>query len=372
MNRYRLELEERSKSGLLRSLKNTSISIDFFSNDYLGFSRSEALYQSVAEEYQSLSRKRNGSTGSRLLSGNSTYAESVERQIAEFHSMESALLFGSGYSANVGLLSAIGKRGVTFISDELIHASMIDGIRLSHAERLRFKHNDLEDLEQQLSKASGDKIVVVESIYSMDGDVAKLESILEICQKNEAKLIVDEAHSNGVVGKNGEGICSSLGIQNEVLATVVTFGKAMGTHGAAVLGGKWLIDYLTNFSRSFIYSTAASDHQLASIKCAYEFAAGADEERNELNSNITYFIKRRNAFQEVEWVDSNTSIQSLIISGNQAVMQAAEDLKAADISILPIRSPTVSAGRERLRISLHSFNTEQEIDLLFKSLENGI
>lgn len=369
MNRYQHELEQRKKSGLLRNFKNTSTAIDLFSNDYLGFSRSEQLYQMVADEYQSLSRKRNGSTGSRLLSGNSSYAESVEQQVAAFHSTESALLFNSGYSANLGLLSALGKRDVTFISDELIHASMIDGIRLSHAERLRFKHNDLKDLEQQLSMAKGEKIVIVESIYSMDGDTAKLEAILDICNRYEAELIVDEAHSIGVVGKNGEGVCSSLGIQNEVLATVVTFGKAMGTHGAAVLGKKWLTEYLTNYSRSFIYSTAPSDHQLASIKCAYEFVPGASEARNQLNSNIACFNRKKENVQELKWLNSGTSIQSLITPGNQAVIQAAEDLAAAGISILPIRSPTVPAGKERLRVSLHSYNTVPEIDLLLNSVE---
>ncbi|MEP1095268.1 MAG: 8-amino-7-oxononanoate synthase [Cyclobacteriaceae bacterium] len=369
MNRYQHELEERKESGLLRSLTTPSAAIDFFSNDYLGFSRSEQLYQNVADEYHSLPRKRTGSTGSRLLSGNSAYAESIEARIADFHGTESSLSFNSGYNANVGLLSALGKRGVTFVSDELIHASMIDGIRLSHADRLRFKHNDLEDLEQQLSKAKGEKIVIVESIYSMDGDTAKLESILEICQKNKAQLIVDEAHSVGVMGKIGEGVCSSLGIQNEVLATVVTFGKAMGTHGAAVLGKKWLTEYITNFSRSFIYSTAPSDHQFVSIKCAYEFVPTADNARNQLNSNIEYFNKKMESIEKSNWLDSRTSIQSLFIPGNQAAIQVAKELATEDISILPIRSPTVPAGKERLRISLHSYNTQQEIDFLFTSLE---
>ncbi len=372
MNRYQQELEKRRKSDLLRTLPSNTDKIDFFSNDYLGFSRSKELQQLIEQECRSRKHVRTGSTGSRLLSGNSQYVESIEESVAHFHQVESALLFSSGYNANIGLLSALGKKEVTFISDELIHASMIDGLRLSLANRRRFKHNDTEDLERQLSKTAGEKIVLVESIYSMDGDIAPLQTILEICKEYQAELIVDEAHAIGVVGQKGEGMCSNLGIQNEVLATVVTFGKAMGTHGAAVLGEKWLTKYLVNFARSFIYSTAPSDHQLASIKCAYELNQSSSGTRDQLQSNIDCFVSRRNEFSELQWLDSSTQIQSMIIPGNAEVVAAAVSIQKSGIDILPIRSPSVPDGSERLRVSLHSFNTTEEIDILFTALKNGI
>ena len=399
MNRYQQELEKRKHQQLLRKLTNPEANIDFYSNDYLGLARSERLYKKITREYDSLLLKRTGSTGSRLLSGNSLYAEEIEHQIAFFHRTESALLFNSGYSANVGLISALGSRGVNVISDEFIHASMIDGLRLSHAARHRFKHNNLEDLEIKLSKLSGEKVVLIESIYSMDGDIAPLEDILVLCKKYDAELIVDEAHSIGVAGNKGEGMCSNIGIQNEVLAIVVTFSKAMGTHGAAVLGKKWVKEYLINFARSFIYSTAMSDHQLTSIKCAYDMMNYSFVLRTQLLHNIDYFNRQKKKFNQqprskltryewaekiilrgkprgikphnvskMKWGHSNSAIQSLIIPGNEAVMKMSEQLDDHGMTSLPIRSPTIPNGEERLRISLHAYNTEQEIDLLFKVL----
>ncbi len=365
MNRYQQELEKRKETKLLRKLPIASDQIDFYSNDYLGFARSNELFANISKAHAHIEPKLSGSTGSRLLSGNSTYAESVEKSIAAFHGMASALIFSSGYNANVGLLSALGKKGITFISDELIHASMIDGIRLSIADKLKFKHNNLEDLEKKLTKVQGEKIVLVESIYSMDGDIAPLKDILELCRHHQAELIVDEAHAIGVFGETGEGMCSSLGIQNDVLASVVTFGKAMGIHGAAVLGEKWLKDYLINFSRSFIYSTAPPNHQLASIKCAYEYNEKSAASRAELQANIAHFIGQINGSSKQNWLKSESQIQSLIIPGNDQVIAAAKNLRESGFNILPIRSPSVPIGGERLRISLHSYNTTEEIDQLF-------
>ncbi len=368
MNRYQQELKERTKDHLLRTLPSPSTGVDFHSNDYLGLSIAPDLLQEVQQEYESLPSKRTGSTGSRLLSGNTVYAESLENSIADFHNVQSALLFSSGYSANVGLLSALGKRNVTYIPDAFIHASMIDGICLSHARSRRFRHNDVEDLRRQLTKTEGEKIVLVESVYSMDGDIAPLNAIIDVCNENGAKLIVDEAHAVGVIGESGEGYCSMLGIQNDVLSTIVTFGKAMGTHGAAVLGEKWLTDYLMNFARSFIYSTAPSDHQLTSIKCAYHLTSKSQHLRTQLNNNINYFRFRQAGASALKWLTSATAIQSLIIPGNERVINTANYLSNEGITILPVRSPSVPQGQERLRISLHAYNTRNEIDHFFEAI----
>ncbi len=366
MNRYQRELLERKESHLLRELPHQSCPIDFYSNDYLGMGRSEELHQSITSTFKELPVQRNGSTGSRLLSGNSSCAEEIESMIAAYHEVESALVFSTGYAANVGLISAIGTRGVSIISDELIHASLIDGIRLGFAQRHRFKHNDLDNLSSKLTSVSGDKIVLVESLYSMDGDIAPLKEILELCQKHGAELVVDEAHAAGVLGPKGKGLCHEAGIQNDVLAIVVTYGKAFGTHGAAVLCASWLKEYLVNFARSFIYSTAPGDHQMTAIKCAYKFVEKADDERDQLDHGIQYFVKKRNEASEFQWIPSTTAIQSLIIPGNEAVKKFSDRIIENGISVLPIRSPTVPSGTERLRFSIHSFNNEVEMNKLFE------
>jgi len=200
-----------------------------------------------------------------LLSGNSTYAELVERKIADFHSAEAALIYPSGYTANLGLISSLATRDTTLIMDELLHASLIDGARLGRSDRIRFQHNDLADLEEKLHSTQGQKLVIVESVYSMDGDVCPLAGVVGLCQKHEALLIVDEAHSIGIYGKNGCGMVQQLGLEKEVLARIMTYGKAPGVHGAAVVGPTWLREYQTNFSRSLIFSNGPSPHQFASI-----------------------------------------------------------------------------------------------------------
>ena len=193
------KLDERIEKGSLRKLTTTSLPFDFCSNDYLGFAKSSTLKKMVEEQSRSFDNYTNGSGGSRLLSGNDKFTEETEQFIADFHKAQSGLIFNSGYDANVGLLSAIPQRGDTIITDELIHASLIDGARLSHAERYKFKHNDLADLEQKLKSAKGVCYVVVESVYSMDGDIAPLKAISELGQRFNANLIVDEAHATGIL-----------------------------------------------------------------------------------------------------------------------------------------------------------------------------
>ena len=222
-------LAERQQAGLLRVLPPPLDGLtDFCSNDYLG----------LAHSLEQPSTQFAGATGSRLISGNTTAAEELEMTIAQFHGAEAALLFPSGYTANIGLLPAISTRHDTIIYDKLLHASLRDGIGLSQSKAYSFAHNDLTDLERKLQIAKGEKWVVVESVYSMDGDQAPLEAMAQLCESYDANLIVDEAHGTGVLGQRGEGLVSALGLENKVWARVHTFGKAMGSHGAAVLGSK--------------------------------------------------------------------------------------------------------------------------------------
>jgi 8-amino-7-oxononanoate synthase len=234
------KLEQRKTENNFRSLKVADGLIDFYSNDYLGFARDTALQSAIEQEIKNNANQPTGSTGSRLLSGNNAYVEALEAQLAAFHGSESALLFNSGFDANYGLLSTLPYRGDTIIYDELAHASFHDGMRSSKAASIAFKHNDVAHLEEKLKAATGLKYVVVESVYSMDGDIAPLTEISALCKKYSAGLIVDEAHAIGTQGAKGEGLATG---EIETLARVYTFGKAMGTHGAVVVCNQQLKEF---------------------------------------------------------------------------------------------------------------------------------
>lgn len=367
MNSYQKALEERKTQHLLRTLPLPPEGIDFYSNDYLGLAQSPDLHSAIEDANQNLPAK-NGATGSRLLSGNSAFAEEVEQQIADFHQAESALVYASGYTANLGLISSLATHETTLFCDELIHASLIDGARLGKAQKVRFNHNDLDDLTSKLADHTGQKVVVVESLYSMDGDICPLESIVEVCEQNDALLIVDEAHAIGVYGDKGEGLVQKLGLENRVFARIMTYGKGPGIHGAAVVGPSWLKEYQVNFSRSMIFSTAPPLHHFASISAMYRHLANCVEERNQLQEIVSYFLKKRKG-HESEWLLSETHIQSLIIPGNATVIAGANKLKEAGINALPIRKPSVPEGKERIRFCLHAYNNKEEIDLLFDTLK---
>ncbi|RYE28591.1 MAG: 8-amino-7-oxononanoate synthase [Sphingobacteriaceae bacterium] len=352
------KLSQRELDGNFRVLKTASGLIDFCSNDYLGFARSEKLKALVETELENYPAYLNGSGGSRLLSGNTTFAEELEEQIAAFHQVEAGLIFNSGYDANLGLFASLPQRGDTIIMDELIHACIIDGARLSLANRFSFKHNDLDDLEKKLKNAKGICYVAVESVYSMDGDEAPLLEIISLSSKYNAHLIVDEAHATGVLGS---GLVQHLNLQDQVFARTVTFGKALGSHGAIVLGSSSLRNYLINFARSFIYTTAPSFHQLVTIKVAYALLKESDSTQIRLQKLIKLFKKELQKKHSTQFISSNSAIQSILIPGNTNAKNMAAHLQKNGFDIRAILSPTVPAGKERLRICLHSFNTEDEV-----------
>ncbi|MFC4210740.1 aminotransferase class I/II-fold pyridoxal phosphate-dependent enzyme [Pedobacter lithocola] len=360
------KLEVRRNDLSLRKLNTIFPPVDFCSNDYLGFARSEELKALIEEEIKQVYNYKNGSGGSRLLSGNTEYIENTEQFIADYHQAESGLIFNSGYDANVGLLSSIPQRGDTIITDELIHASIIDGCRLSYANRYKFNHNNLTDLESKLNIATGNVFLVVESVYSMDGDFAPLAEIVSLCEKYNAALIVDEAHASGIFGNKGDGLVNQLGLQNKVFARIVTFGKALGTHGAIILGSHNLRNYLVNFARSFIYTTAAPLHNIASIKCAYKLLAKSNA--SILLNKIKLFRSLTNEL-EIEVLDSESPIQGVLFSSNAETKYAASLLQSKGFDVRAILSPTVAIGKERLRICLHSYNTDEEITSLITNLK---
>jgi len=355
------KIQQRHNENNFRSLKLIKGLIDFYSNDYLGFARDEELKKRVDAEVKQAEEYLLGSTGSRLLSGNSAYAESVEKFLAEFYRAESALIFNSGFDANYGLLSSLPYRGDTIIYDELVHASIHDGIRNSRAGSASFAHNDVTTLEQKLAAAAGLKYVVVESVYSMDGDYAPLSEIAALCQKYDAGLIVDEAHAVGISGDKGRGVVAELKLEDKCLVRINTFGKALGAHGAVMLCSNDIKAFIINYCRPFIYSTSLPFHSLATIKCAHRYLLEADSKRAQLFELVSLFQQQFKDVARYKLSAGKSPIQSLIVQGNEEAKQIALKIQQAGFDVRAILYPTVAKGKERIRICIHSFNTKQEV-----------
>lgn len=363
-DRMKAALLEREKKGSLRQLPPEMEGIDFSSNDYLGFAKD--LRPSPPDKVV-LSA---GATGSRLISGNSPLAESLEAQLALFHQADAGLLFTSGYTANIGLLSSVPKRGDTILYDQLIHASLRDGIRLSNAQSYSFRHNDLDHLTTRLQQAKGEVFIVTESLFSMDGDEPPLKEIVSLSKSFGAAIVLDEAHSTGVYGTKGEGLAVELGLEKEIWARVHTFGKAIGSHGAVVIGSNDLRSFLINFARSFIYTTALPPAQLLQLKAAYTLLEEDLQRRKALFSQIQLFQSLLSKRVRSRLIPARGPVQSLLVGGNEATKTLARQLVQSGIKIKAILHPTVSEGKERIRIALHSFNTDHEIRKLVACLEN--
>ncbi|MBL0883375.1 MAG: pyridoxal phosphate-dependent aminotransferase family protein [Chitinophagaceae bacterium] len=354
----RRKLDERVAKQSLRQLQQHTGAIDFCSNDYLGIATHHLLNR---DEVQMCS----GSMGSRLLAGNYPLINETEQKIATFHQAEAALIFNSGYDANLGLLSSVPQKGDTILYDYLSHASIRDGIRLSFARSFSFAHNDLNDLESKLKQATGTIFIVTESVFSMDGDTCPLDALVTLADRYQAHLMIDEAHATGVIGDHGEGLVQHLGYDSKVFARIHTFGKACGCHGAVVLGSNQLKTYLINFARSLMYSTSLPEHAVAMISRSYDLFPTMKKERQQLEHLIQHF---QSVTVRYEKLVSNTPIQGVVVPGNTVVKALAEQLQAHHFDICPILYPTVPEGKERLRIVLHSFNTIEEVQALITHL----
>ena len=363
--KLKAELENRHQADAFRRLKISTGLTDFSSNDYLGFARQLELREAI-DTLLTNSNQKHGATGSRLLSGNHELYEIAEALISKIHEAEAALIFNSGYDANLGLISAVAQRGDLIIFDELCHASIRDGIRLSNARAVKFKHNDLNDLERIIKEAKEktnpkELFIITESVFSMDGDSPELNKLAILSKKYDSQLIVDEAHAMGVFGY---GLIQELGLTAKVFARIITFGKAMGCHGAVILGSTDLRNYLINFARSFIYTTALPPYALATIIAAYQYLKeeqGA-QKMKQLQKNITVFKEQLCELGlDPYFIASDSAIQVCQISGNTKVKSVASSLVRQGFDVRPILSPTVPEGKERLRFCLHAFNTATEI-----------
>ena len=352
-DRLAKQIAARKESSTFRSLTLNSFSTDFYSNNYLGLAH---------KKFETPKHFLESGTGSRLISGSSKIHLDTEEFLASSFKSEAALIFNSGYDANVGLLQAVVTRHDTVIYDEHIHASSRDGLQLSRSKSYNFKHNSLKHLEERLKKTEGIVFVLIESLYSMHGDLADLKGTVEVCKKYGAHLIVDEAHAGACFGKKGGGRIEELGLEKDVFARLLTFGKGFGAHGAVVLSSQLLKDYLINFARSFIYTTTLPETSVYRIQQIIKHTDFISLQEK-LQANIALFC-------EVFRLKNNGSPIQCLTADNIDTLKVWENkLKADNVGIKCILPPTVKVGEERLRVCIHAFNTKQEIERLAQLIQ---
>lgn len=364
----RERLDARAASDNKRVLPSAIQGADFVSNDYLGLANNQILIQRIDARWQHHTPKQVGGTGSRLLSGNHALYDELESLLQAVFQSESILVFNSGYQANQALIASVASRGERILYDELSHVCLKEGAWLSKADSFSFRHNDLNDLERRLKQDAGTRtFVVTETLFSMDGDFAPIAEMLDLCDNYGAYLIVDEAHSTGAYGAAGGGWLIEQGLADRVFARVYTFGKAMGAHGACIAGSKVLIEYLTNFARSFIYTTSMPPHAVLSLIESFQFLGQHMSLQDDLQGVIRYY---QETYEKVigEACTSHSAIQPVWISGSDKALEVSKHLLERGYQALAIRPPTVKAGTERLRISLHTFNSKTSIDGLIGCL----
>jgi 8-amino-7-oxononanoate synthase len=342
--------------------------INLCSNDYLGLSHDPRLKQAVAAALQAGAAV--GSTGSRLLSGNAAAWEELEGEWARYEGAKAALYFTSGYAANVGLLSSIlGPDDIVF-SDSSNHASIVDGIRLSRARKVIFPHRDLDFLEDRLRECDSvraQKIIVTESLFSMEGDRAPISDLLALAGRYGAELILDEAHATGVFGPAGRGLLSAAGAPGSVFATVHTCGKALAGVGAFVCGSETLKQFLVNRARTFVFTTALPPYLAAQMRAAIPIVAGADRERS-LLAFLAAHLRARLREAGFDTASSDSQIVPILLGDNERAVRFAEGLGRAGFAVRAIRPPTVPARTARLRLSLNVGLTVEILDRLVDAL----
>ena len=373
-------LDERRQQHLYRQRSNlnsrcaATIMVDgksqhnFCSNDYLGL----AGHPDIAKALQQGADKYGtGSGASHLISGHSQAHEQLEQELAEFTGRPRALLFSTGYMANMGVISALVGRRDLVLQDRLNHASLLDGGLLSRADHQRYKHANTGDLAARLSASNAQrKLVVTDGVFSMDGDLPPLESMAVVTNQHQGWLMVDDAHGFGVLGKNGGGLIEALDLSiDQVPILVGTLGKAFGTFGAFVAGSEALIETLIQFSRSYIYTTALPPAVAVASSASLKILQAESWRREKLVSLVSRF--RLGAKQiGLDLMDSQTPIQPVQINNDQRVMEINQQLRAKGFMVGAIRPPTVPAGSGRLRICLSATHTEDQIDQLLEALES--
>ncbi|WLV24359.1 8-amino-7-oxononanoate synthase [Aciduricibacillus chroicocephali] len=367
----RLELEKLAEQKLQRHLRTSRQSkgakiehegkllLNLASNDYLGLAGDERLLEAqvkAAERYGA------GAGASRLVTGSHPLYEATEQALIAWKGTEGALICGSGYTANIGVLSSLLSRHDVVFSDRLNHASIIDGILLSRAEHKRYRHNDMGHLEKLLQKTPEGKrkLIVTDSVFSMDGDTANLDELVRLKEKYGALLVVDEAHAGGVFGPEGKGLCAALGVDEAVDIQIGTFSKAFGSYGAYITGKRWLIDFLVNRMRSLIYTTALPPAVLGSAMESLQIIRDEDWRREKLQRNADY-LRRKLIEAGFHTYESMTQIIPVRIGENEQAIQFSKELQEAGISAIAIRPPTVPKGEARIRFAVSALHEEEDL-----------
>ena len=339
--------------------------LNFCSNDYLGLAHHPKV---VAAAQQAMQQYGFGSGASHLVIGHSCLHHELEERLADWVGCPRALLFSTGYMANVGVISALVERGDTVLEDKLNHASLLDGAQLSRAQLQRYHHNDVSSLQQRLTQASGRSLVVTDSVFSMDGDVAPLQEISTLCQQHNAWLMVDDAHGLGVLG-DGRGCLSEYGLTSRDAPIYMgTLGKALGTFGAFVAGDENLVEYLIQSARSYIYTTAMPPSVAAATLASLDLLETEHWRVEKLHHLITYF--KKNAGQlGLPLMPSETAIQPLLLHDSEVALRVSDELMLKGFLVGAIRPPTVPANSARLRITLSADHSEQNLDQLLDALD---
>jgi 8-amino-7-oxononanoate synthase len=358
INKLQAQLETAKQNFLFRQVQAAPNGIDFCTNDYLGIIKDNLIHHWLQ---QNMDPKllTHGNGASRLLGGNSALITQTENYIAQFHNAEAAMLFSNGYMANYALIATLAQKNDIILYDQLIHASLRAGIKASLANSYSFEHNNINDAVKKLSqiKCEGTIFIVSETVFSMDGDLANLDHLVQFANSCNGVLIIDEAHALGVIGNQGQGLVQHVNAINNVPIRIYTYGKAAGVHGAAIVANQTIINYLVNFCKPFIYSTAMANNQAAAILASYHVFPNCHAQRQQLQNNISHYKK-------VVGVAMPTAIQQIVVPGNQAVINKAAQLAQQGIGVLPVRYPTVAKGTERIRVILHSYNTTNQINNL--------
>lgn len=374
------ELEQRKANGLLRQRRlldspqaehivaNQKPYLSFCSNDYLGLANRPEL---IAAMQKAAGDSGVGSGASNLITGHHRYHDLLEKRLAKFVDMPAALLFSTGYMANIGVLGALTGRGDAIFADKLNHACLNDGAYFSYADFHRYPHNDVQALEKLLQASQAKhKLIAADAVFSMDGDIAPIPEYLALCEKYDAYLYLDDAHGFGVLGEHGQGSLNHFNIKSPRIIVMATLGKAAGVAGAFVAGEQVVIDYLIQKAKSYVYSTPAPPALSATLSASVELIEQGDDLRANLYALIAY-LKQNLRLKKWKLLESDTAIQPLIIGGNEESLAVSEYLQAQGILVPAIRPPTVPTGTARLRISLSAAHSLDDVKQLVAAIHQA-